>query len=153
MQWCMQGVYKIYPTPIDKRTPVLVQVETSHCGVNAKYSSRPIIVPPVGTDCPMRWDNQSQRMGRFVFRIFVYDNLHTAVCDPEGVRIFVYDYPHTALCDPFSVSCGYMRIIIFCIATERLSLWLHTPPTPLPTPLFSLIIRLLHAGICSVCYF
>ena len=29
----------------------------------------------------MRWDNQSQRMGRFVFRIFVYDNLHTALCD------------------------------------------------------------------------
>ena len=26
----------------------------------------------------MRWDIQSQRMGRFVFRIFVYDNLHTA---------------------------------------------------------------------------
>ena len=51
----------------------------------ARY--RTIIVPPVGTGCPMRWDNQSQRMGRFVFRIFVYDNLHTAVCDPEGVTV------------------------------------------------------------------
>ena len=48
--------------------------------LNAKYSLRPktIIVPPVGTGCPMRWDNQSQRMGRFGFRIFVYDNPHTA---------------------------------------------------------------------------
>ena len=60
----------------------------------------------------MRWDNQSQRMGRFVFRIFVYDN------------------PHTAVCDPFSVSCGYMRIILFLYChRETVSLVTYTTYT------------------------
>ena len=88
MQWCMQGVYKIYPTPIDKRTPVLVQVETSHCGVNAKYSSRllshplGLIVPCVGTTSPNAWDVSSS--------VFLY----MIICILPYVTIRIFGYIH-----------------------------------------------------------